>query len=1629
MEKDPPIVPITRRQQIHFDTLWEAACQELTRYASKTWTDTAEHDPGVTLLQALAYGVSDLAYRHTLPLVDLLTEKEKPPIFPEKFGPQWALTCTPITDDDYRRALLDLHSDGDDGYFYFRNIQLVKEPDDHRYTYWYNATEHQLQYHPSRVEKKIQVMGGYQLFVEPNREIVGDPDKLGKAQEALNDFLKNHRNLCEQVRDVVDLAPQDLDVQLEVDLEDDCQDATRVMADIYTLVDDWISPKPQRATGDTLLAQGYAIEDIYHGPQLQHGWIITLPPKINYGEQTIDISGLARHLLAVPGIERIQKLAFPDNEWITTVPVEHYPRVWGKKPFETLCQGKSVKLFKRGQRLKAQAADVEKEVKTKAPKLIDNTHCGVQTGRLRDGTYHPASDRIPPCYGLQDPLQEQKKDPQRLHLHQFLLAFEQWLAGGCCQLSSLPQILAFDRYKRNLKGDIWGYRWPFSSGSLLDKIHDGYRAKLKQCIEKINKDYSKELSIINYLLGYFGGQRPPRVLDLDDEKFLRIQQGYLEQFCELNYNRANIRIDQISALHKRIAARLGIDENLFFDPDKIPLDKLPVYLIEYRSLLPLLPNEAPFQGKSPLSVEVVEEEIVDVVKKIVEGIVEITKKVVTKKVEVVEGVVEEFVVEEVVEKVVKKLAEGEVEEFVGEKKYELKLTFDSDSLPGVGELIELRGGDGKINISWASVTKQEGKSIWINVDRNSRLEEAVNDIKKYFHNMECSHCNAWLYDMDYPLKYADKQEGLKGNQKRIQTKLSATVLAAIKGKEEEKVNIAVEIIGETESQAPLNLFQAKVDENTIDVANGCFVAEIEDMSTIAEIDHNASWPGNADKYRWYIQRETIEDRFSFGIGIVLNRDQLLDSQRVTQPNDVAAWVEQIVLEEVPCHITAHIHWIDKDAFEAFGKNYKKWQESQQQAQSDSKPYSPGDEAYGLLEKLSLGRSPDWVDGIGALHITTQEEWDDLTKGSPVEHLWNDKEEKLEQDENGLEQNDVTVDTLTEKIKDLKTHFNAGHIPRQEDFHDLLDLLHQACGALGLKPKATITNIYGDPGEGLTLDRNDILNVWLAENGGLTVNKAPEDQSTEKRLRISLLDKSGIKIKDNKLSVDEGDAIQIDLNGKTSVKYGKGITLDQEDNKKLIADVKENSGLDCSSGKGITIKTVEGAALYIDKINKCLSIDDKKLLSVEAFRNLSSEDLKAIADLLNFGKTANTGRLKVTDVQPGDELGYSVSLSSDGKMLAVGAYKSHNRNGTVYIFKLNEGQKKWEQLNKLDGKEGEWFGNSVSLNKDGTVLAVGAYEHNDAHNKRVGAVYMYKTSDWSPQKIDPPIPLNDWFGSSISLNDKGDILAVGAPGNSATQGKAYIFKNNSDTWEKIGEVESDGGASINDRFGNSVSLNGDGTKLAVGADWEKSDDKPAAGAVYVFSGSGWTDRKKITPAIRSGNDRFGNSVSLSGNGNTLAVGAYWSNEGCNNAGAVYVFSYSSTWLQKNKLTLGETSKTYSAGEKGNSYFGTSVSLSRDGRTLAAGADWWEIITSQDPKTQGKTFKHSIGAVYAYKSSDGQWSEQTPTRKNFTAEDNPTKDNHLFGNCVSLNNDGTVLAIGAYWADDKAGAVYTFDYRES
>jgi hypothetical protein len=307
----------------------------------------------------------------------------------------------------------------------------------------------------------------------------------------------------------------------------------------------------------------------------------------------------------------------------------------------------------------------------------------------------------------------------------------------------------------------------------------------------------------------------------------------------------------------------------------------------------------------------------------------------------------------------------------------------------------------------------------------------------------------------------------------------------------------------------------------------------------------------------------------------------------------------------------------------------------------------------------------------------------------------------------------------------------------------------------------------------------------------------------------------------------------------------------------------------------------------------------------------------------YVKASNTGR--------NDYFGRSISLSSDGNTLAVGApYEDSNARGinenedndltsaagAVYVFSRSGIE--WTQqayVKASNTEEGDLFGDSVSLSRDGNTLAVGAIgedsnatgiNENEGDNSApfAGAVYVFSRSgiEWTQQAYVKAsnTNANDRFGESVSLSSDGNTLAVGVPDEKSNAtginedpvdnsrllgaGAVYVFSRSDIEWTQQAYVKASNTEKY-DRFGYSVSLTSDGNILAVGASHEDSnatgigegeDDNSAfaAGAVYVFSRSGieWTQQAYVKASNTDEYDQFGHSVSLSSDGNTLAVGA-------------------------------------------------------------------------------------------------------------------------------------------------------------
>lgn len=229
-------------------------------------------------------------------------------------------------------------------------------------------------------------------------------------------------------------------------------------------------------------------------------------------------------------------------------------------------------------------------------------------------------------------------------------------------------------------------------------------------------------------------------------------------------------------------------------------------------------------------------------------------------------------------------------------------------------------------------------------------------------------------------------------------------------------------------------------------------------------------------------------------------------------------------------------------------------------------------------------------------------------------------------------------------------------------------------------------------------------------------------------------------------------------------------------------------------------------------------------------------------------------------------------------------------GRVRVYEWTGSE--WMQVGSdLDGEASmDEFGFSVALSSDGTRVAIGA-RYNDGNGDFAGHVRVYDGtgSDWMQMGSDlDGEAAKDWFGYSVALSSNGTRVAVGAPindGNGKDSGHVRVFDWTGSQWSQMGS-DLNGEGTI-DEFGYSVALSSDGMRVAIGARdfYGKGDVR-----IYDWTGRQWTQVGSDFDAEAT-SFRFGSSVALSSNGTRVAIGAPDSGGDGKGAGRVRVYNVS------------------------------------------------------------------------------------------------------------------------------------------
>ncbi len=301
--------------------------------------------------------------------------------------------------------------------------------------------------------------------------------------------------------------------------------------------------------------------------------------------------------------------------------------------------------------------------------------------------------------------------------------------------------------------------------------------------------------------------------------------------------------------------------------------------------------------------------------------------------------------------------------------------------------------------------------------------------------------------------------------------------------------------------------------------------------------------------------------------------------------------------------------------------------------------------------------------------------------------------------------------------------------------------------------------------------------------------------------------------------------------------------------------------------------------------------------------------------------------------PGDTSGTSVSISNDGTIVAIGAKGNEdngNNAGHVRVYKYENNS--WNQLGgDIDGETDDQLGINLSMSNDGTIVGIASPYNSSGIDSGHTRVYQYTNGAWNQLGGDiEGETVNDNSGTSISMNGNGTIIAIGADsndGNGRDSGHTRVYQYNNGTWIQMG-TDIDGEAR-DDKSGISVSMSDDGTTVAIGANGNDGNGGNSGHTrIYQYVSGAW---------LQLGNDidgegatnYSGTAVSMNNDGTSVAIGAYLNSGNGSYSGHTRVYKYSEgSWNQLGSDIDGEAAYHYA---------GIAVSMSDNGSKIAVGTN--------------------------------------------------------------------------------------------
>ena len=330
------IIPKKRTRELELDQkqLYAIGLSHAQKLSNRIWTDYNVHDPGITIIELISYALTDLGYRASYPVKDLLSSEtdNKANMAKQFFTARQIFPNRPLTQLDYRKILIDLNG--------IKNAWIAQ----HQKTLYADTVLGEiLQKNPGLDGiEEINVAGLYDVTIEYEEDITTIEQKKILHEKVL-ERLQANRNLCEDFVDYREVKNQNFNLCADIEL-DPSANVSAIKAEIFFQVQNYLCPSIHFYSLSEMLGRKkkdgsfYSADEIFDGPALQSGFIEE-DELLNAELRTsIRLSDIIRLIMDIKGVQAVREiLIMPVNEYpdLMAMPLENKWVVAvepGKKP-------------------------------------------------------------------------------------------------------------------------------------------------------------------------------------------------------------------------------------------------------------------------------------------------------------------------------------------------------------------------------------------------------------------------------------------------------------------------------------------------------------------------------------------------------------------------------------------------------------------------------------------------------------------------------------------------------------------------------------------------------------------------------------------------------------------------------------------------------------------------------------------------------------------------------------------------------------------------------------------------------------------------------------------------------------------------------------------------------------------------------------------------------------------------------------------------------------------------------------------------------------------------------------------------------------------------------------------------